>query len=293
MNANRHSHRDTHTAGSSSCPDGLPTSITAAELHDANRRRWEAAADDWKRLRDQDGGWRRCPQEPHLAFEGQVLETVFEVIGALEGKKVCVVGSGDNYAAFALAGSGAEVTSVDISEQQLQDAASRASEIGLEIRFICADAADLRSLADSNFDLVCSTNGFFVWLADLPMVFSEIARILKPGGYYVFYDVHPFQRPWKDQVKPIEMAKQYWDRDPYESCAGETAYKSHWTLADILNALVESGLSVRKVVESAAVNSRFWQGPSYGPGTDDSLQDWRHNPRAGLPVWLTVAAVKT
>jgi SAM-dependent methyltransferase len=263
-----------------------------AESHDANRQYWDARASEWKRLRDEDGIWRRCPQEPHLAFEGQALETVLELIGVLEGKKACVVGSGDNYAAFALAGLGAEVTSVDISEQQLQDAASRASELGLEIRFVCADAADLRSLADCSFDLVCSTNGFFVWLADLPMVFSEIARILKAGGYYVFYDSHPFQRPWKDQVQPIEMAKHYWDRDPHIPNDDGTAHRFHWTLADILNALVESGLDLRKVVESPPINSRAWEGASYGPGTDESLQDWTVNPRAGLPHWLTVSAVK-
>ena len=263
-----------------------------ADLHNANRLGWDARAPEWKRLRDEDGIWRRLPEEPHLAFEGQALETVLEFMGELAGKKACVVGSGDNYAAFALAGLGTEVTSVDISEQQLQDAASRATELGLEIRFVCADAADLRSLADCSFDLVCSTNGFFVWLADLPMVFSEIARILKEGGYYIFYDVHPFQRPWKDQVQPIEMAKHYWDRDPHIPNDGGTAHRFHWTLADILNALVESGLDLRKVVESPPINSRAWEGASYGPGTDESLQDWTVNPRAGLPHWLTVSAVK-
>ena len=35
--------------------------------------------------------------------------------------QVCVIGSGDNYAAFALAGLEAAATSTDISEQQLKD----------------------------------------------------------------------------------------------------------------------------------------------------------------------------
>lgn len=265
---------------------------SVAEMHEVNRRHWDAEADRWKQLREEDGGWRRCPHEPSLAFEGEALETIVEFVGALQGKSVCVVGSGDNYAAFALAGLGAKVTSVDVSEQQLQDAASRASELGLQIDFVRADVADLRSLADGSFDLVCSTNGFFVWLADLPTAFSEVARILEAGGYYVFYESHPFQRPWKNQVKPIEMVKSYWDREPHGSHDGEPAYRFHWTLADIINALVESGLDVRRVVESAPVNSRAWEGPSYGPGTDEGLQDWRNNARAGLPHWLTVAAVK-
>ncbi len=177
-----------------------------AEVHEANRRRWNAHAPEWKRLRDADGLRPRCPSEPHLAFEGRALETIVEFVGELKGRKACVVGSGDNYAAFALAGLGMNVTSVDISEEQLGDAAAHASELGLDVRFVRADAADM-PLAGCSFDLVCSTNGFLIWLADLSVVFSEIARILKPGGHYVFYDVHPFQRPWKDQVTPIETVK--------------------------------------------------------------------------------------
>lgn len=259
------------------------------DMHEANRRFWDATAAEW-RLRDRDELWRRCPEEPEVAFEGEALETIREFLGGLEGKSACVIGSGDNYAAFALAGLGATVTSTDISERQLQVAGARADRLGLEIDFIRADAADLEPFRDGIFDLVCSTNGFFVWIADLSRVFQEVSRILRSGGYYIFYDIHPFQRPWKEQVQPIEMAKPYWDVGPYESDSGDEVYEFNWTLADILNPLSESGLIVRRVVESTAVNSRFWQGFSYGPGTNSSLMNWKNNPRAGLPAWLTIAA---
>jgi hypothetical protein len=56
--------------------------------------------------------------------------------------------------------------------------------------------------------------------------------------------------------------------------------------------LLQSGLALRKLAESPARDSRFWQDHSYLPGDDASLLDWRTNPRAGLPVWLAVAAQK-
>ena len=115
---------------------------------------------------------------------------------------MCVVGSGDNLVAFAFAGMGANVTSVDISDRRIAVAASRARHLGLQISFLQADAADMSLIAQGEFDLAFSSNGFFVWIADLQAVFSEIYRILRPGGHCFFYDVHPFQRPWKDQVKP-------------------------------------------------------------------------------------------
>ncbi len=67
-----------------------------------------------------------------------------------------------NYAAFALAGCGARVTSVDISQRQLDVAADRARRLGLHIAFVRADAARLVELAAGTFDIVTSTNGFFV-----------------------------------------------------------------------------------------------------------------------------------
>jgi SAM-dependent methyltransferase len=260
------------------------------EIHEANRDRWNSTASDWQLL-DEDG-WRRCATEPGFAFEGEALEVILELMGELAGKRVCVVGSGDNYAAFALAGLGAAVTSVDIAERRLEIAATRAAELGLEIEFVRADAADLGLLAAGGFDLAVSTNGFFVWLTDLRVVFAEIARLVRPGGCYVFYDVHPFQRPWKDQVWPLEMVKSYWDPVPYELRDREVAHEHHWTMAEIMDGLVASGWVVRRVVESPTVNSRFWEGASYGSGKDESLQDWRRNPRAGLPVWLTVGSSK-
>ena len=263
------------------------------EMHEANRRHWNAAAPGWRQLRDSDQLWRQSLAQPALAFQGRMLDAIHEFIGELAGKRVCVIGSGDNYAAFALAGMGAAVTSTDISEQQLRVAAERAEVLGLDMRFVRADASDLAALGEGGYDLVCSTNGFFVWIADLRQVFSAVHAILKPGGYYIFYDIHPFLRPWKDQVAPIEMEKPYFETGPFRSDgpAGPT-YEFNWTLGDLINPLLDAGLVLRRIVETPARDSRFWQDYSYRPGTDESLLDWRSNPRAGLPVWLTLAAQK-
>ncbi len=263
------------------------------DMHEANRQYWDALASDWQQLRDEDQLWRRCHREPSLAFDGAALEMIREFTGGLTDKDVCVIGSGDNLAAFALAGMGANVTSTDISAQQLVVARVRAAALGLDIAFVQCDAAGLAPLADRSFDLVCSTNGFFVWIAHLTQVFSAVCRVLRAGGHYVFYDVHPFLRPWKDQRDPIEMEKPYFETGPFESTdSGYPVYEFNWTLGDLVNPMLDAGLALRKLAESPARDSRFWEGFSYLPGTDASLLDWHTNARAGLPVWLTVAAQK-
>lgn len=108
----------------------------------------------------------------------------------------------------------------------------------------------------------------------------------------MFYDVHPFQRPWKDQ-NTIEMKKPYYQTGPfsYRELDQDTFY-FHWTLGDIVNSLLGSGMTLQRIAETPAVNARFWEGSSYGGGKDQSLQDWHKDLRAGLPVWMTVIAQK-
>lgn len=260
------------------------------DIHETNRRYWNTNASAWKALRERDGNWRRCLDEPELGFAGKTFQLIQTACGDLTGRSVCVIASGDNYAAFALAGLGAHVTSTDISQKQLDVARERAVELGLDMRFVRADAADLEPIAPESFDLVCSTNGLYVWIASPTAVMCAVHRILKPGGFYVFYDVHPFQRPWKDQRIPIELKKPYWDVGPF--AYEDPSFEFHWTMADFLNGASDAGLVLQTIIESPADDERFWEGDSYEPGSQPHWMNWQQNPRAGLPVWLTLALQK-
>ena len=76
------------------------------EHHRANRKRWEASAENWAKGADSRGIWRRCPTEASLVLSPVELEYLSDV----KEKRVCVLGSGDNQVVFALAGLGANVT---------------------------------------------------------------------------------------------------------------------------------------------------------------------------------------
>src|SRR5512146_2786347 len=146
------------------------------EMNKSNQHYWDAMASDWEALRDQDQLWRKCAKQPELAFDGEALPLIQHYVGDLQGKRALVIASGDNYVAFALAGMGAKVTSTDISEKQLAVARQRAGLLGLDITFIQADATRLEGIGESEFDLVCSSNGFFVWIAEPGRVFQQVYR---------------------------------------------------------------------------------------------------------------------
>jgi SAM-dependent methyltransferase len=278
------------------------------EMHEANRRRWDLASPHYS-VRYADD-WRRCLVDPSLGFERGSLQLLRQYVGQdLAGKTSCVLGSGDNYAVFALAGMGAQVTSVDISQAQLDAAAGRAAELGVDVTFVQGDIVNLPMLADGAFDFVCSTNGVMVWIAAPAAYYAEVRRILKPSGIFLSYDIHPFLRPWNDPPEPLGMVKPYFDSGPKEwlddpetgraIMASEASpeeregrvstFKCHWTIGELLTALLGVDLEPVRVLEEPGTDPGFWL-----PGaTDVDLIDWRKNPRAGLPVWLTLVARKS
>src|ERR1043165_8709026 len=107
--------------------------------HEANQAFWDASTGWWKEKEDQRGFWMKAHEDPALVLSPAEMSFLKDV----DKKRVCVLGSGDNEVAFALAGLGGHVTSVDISERRLAVAADRARTLGLQLKFLQADVTDL------------------------------------------------------------------------------------------------------------------------------------------------------
>ena len=131
--------------------------------HEANRAFWDASTNWWKQQEDERGLWLRAHQNPSLILSPSGMPFVKDV----DGKDVCVLGSGDNEVAFALVGLGGRVTSVDISQRRLGVAAERARTLGLHLSFLQADVTDLSALEDGSFDLVYTGGHMSVWISDI------------------------------------------------------------------------------------------------------------------------------
>jgi SAM-dependent methyltransferase len=115
-------------------------------------------------------------------LEGTQHEVVVRLLGDGPGRLLDVgCGTGARTAAFAQRGW--DVTGVDVSEDMLR----RARERGLSV--VHADAAAL-PFGDASFDAVVS-----MWthtdLSDFPAVVTEVARVLRPAGPFVYAGGHP------------------------------------------------------------------------------------------------------
>ena len=179
----------------------------------------------------------------------------------VKNKQVCVLGSGDNLVVFALAGMGAAVTSVDISEAQLENAERRARELELNITFQCADVADLAMIADRTFDFVYTGGHVAVWVADLQQYYGAATRILQPGGLFLINEYHPFRRIWADPPDALSVKHSYFNRGPHcyevaeglfdEESGDIPSYEFNWTIADYVNAVMKTDSEILRLKSMA------------------------------------------
>jgi SAM-dependent methyltransferase len=233
--------------------------VPAAETARANRRWWDADADHYLAehgdfLGDADFVW--CPE--------LVREADARLLGDVSGRRVLEVGCGAAMCARWLATQGAQVVGIDLSAGMLGHAVAAAARTGVSVPLVQAGAEAL-PFAAASFDLACSAFGAVPFVADSAAVMREVARVLRPGGRWVFATTHPIRWAFPDDPGPDGLVAQlpYFDRTPYVETdrTGTPVYvEHHRTLGDRVREIVAAGLVLTDLIEPEwpAGHSREW-----------------------------------
>ncbi len=234
--------------GPAAASDVHRAAVSSGETVPANRFWWDGVADGYQAEHGEFLGDARFVWGP----EG-LDEAAAHLLGEVEGRRVLEVGCGAAQCARWLARSGATVVGLDLSAGMLAHAVRLAARTGIDVPLVQSDAERVPFAAES-FDLACSAYGAVPFVADSAAVMREVARVLRPGGRWVFAVTHPFRWCFPDDPGPAGLVadSSYFDRRAYveRGAAGAVAYAEHHrTLGDRVREIVAAGLRLVDLIE--------------------------------------------
>jgi len=191
----------------------------------------------------------------------------FDLIGNVKGLVVLDLACGEGFNTRELARMGSKVTGIDFSEKLIEFARQEEAEENLGIHYDVKDATNLGRIPDSYFDLVTC----FMALQDIEdyrKAISEVSRVIKPGGRFVFSIPHPCFETMTINGERVHSSERYF---------GEVKYPIHWnmerlaepfktisfhrTLTAYFNALNRSSFYVSELVEPKLTEEAFHKYP--------------------------------
>jgi SAM-dependent methyltransferase len=234
---------------------------TARELYDHSSRAWART-------------------EPSSVSDFTARPAVIEMCRPFAGKTVLDLGCGEGYCARILRRNGAErVLGIDVSAGMIDAAQREEAREPLGIQYRCGDAGQLAEIESGGTDLVVAVFLFNYLTSDaMAACMVEVARVLRPGGRFVFAVPHPAlpwmrkpERPFFFDVPAVgadyfatrnqRFAGKIWKRD---GTALEVQLV-HKTLEDYFQALDGAGFTrlprvreLRVTPEISAVDPEFF-----------------------------------
>ena len=152
----------------------------------ANLARWEADSEDYQR--------RNAAQLNRWDRLGwgiwDVPEDEIHALGDVAGLDALELGCGAGQFGIRVAMRGARVIGVDFSANQLAAARPHIEETGVRFPLVRGNVEEL-PFADGSFELVFCDHGA-VGFTDPTVTVPEVARVLRPGGGFVFNMATPF-----------------------------------------------------------------------------------------------------
>lgn len=204
-------------------------------------------------------------------YEDVVLPTLLSLLGSLQGQAICDFACGQGWLARELARRGAQMTGVDLAEQQIALARQYEEREPLGISYSVDDVQVAASLADGSFDgSICVLA--LMDIPDIEAVFRTCWRILKPGGWLVFAITHPcFTAPdaqWMETTdqQTVKAVRGYFQERFWRSDGGGIRTRVgayHRMLSTYINALAAADFALERMVEPIATGKYAEQIPGY------------------------------
>ncbi|MFC3676676.1 class I SAM-dependent methyltransferase [Ferrovibrio xuzhouensis] len=201
-------------------------------------------------------GYSRLPRSQHGLDGAPEWPAIRALLPDMAGRRVVDLGCGFGwFARWARENGAASVLGLDLSDNML--ARARADTADSAIRYEQADL-DTLVLPPAAFDLAYSSLAFH-YVADFPRLVKTVHAALAPGAAFVFSIEHPIlmasrQAGWQQHADGTRC----WPVDHYavegerrSDWLADGVIKQHRMLATTVNALLDAGFALRRLVEWA------------------------------------------
>jgi 2-polyprenyl-3-methyl-5-hydroxy-6-metoxy-1,4-benzoquinol methylase len=242
--------------------------ISWEAARDANQLNWE----DRVPLHEESYGLDAYDDPSHLSTvvrEDLVAMKPFLPNGSLQGLDLCHLQCHIGTDTISLARAGARVTGVDFSPAALTAARRLAEKQAIDVTWVEADVLDARRAVTGDFDVVYTSIGTIVWLADLQRWASQVGALLRPGGLFYIRDGHPTLLALDEKAEDLRLRYRYfadgtaqaWDEESTYIGTGTVAhprtYEWPHPISEIVNALIGNGLRIERFDEGTVLPWRF------------------------------------
>lgn len=215
-------------------------------------------ANPWDEYADEYARWI-AQREPVAVEEGGILARLLELLGDLEGRDVLDAGCGEGFLARILAARGARVTGIDLSPRLIQFAREKNADGTIDYRV--ADLSRPLPEFEGRFDLI----GSYLVLNDVRDYrgfASTLASLAEPGARMAL----AFNNPYSSVVR--EHISDYFASGTMGTYgglwnAGIKARYYHRTLEEYLDAFLDVGWRLEKLVDVPDVFGRQWLLPAH------------------------------
>ncbi len=253
------------------------------EIYQHNQKRWNALANI-----------NALFSRPALGLNAETARRKIDPenrLGDVQGRRVLCLASGGGQQSAAFALLGAEVTVLDIAENQLERDRQTAEHYQVTIQTVQGDMRDLSCFAETSFDIVWHPYSLN-FVREARPVFHEVARVLRAGGLYYLHCANPFfcgltPRDWNGngynlkypyiEGIALESEDQPWaySRNEHSGEAIPPLREYRHTLSTLINGLSEEGFVIRYLSESFDMH----------PDLDAEPGTWNHFV-AYAPPWF-------
>ena len=182
-----------------------------------------------------------------------VTAALLELCDVTAGDCVLDLACGHGTVAREIAGSGAAVIGMDISERLLEHARSLDPPGGHAVAYVHGNAASALGFGADEFDLIVCNFGLSD-IDDLDGALNNVRRALRPAGRFVFSILHPCFAGADDvsgswATHGTYYDEQFWRADGVLSTLRQQVGANHRMLSTYVNTLQQHGLSIDVIKE--------------------------------------------